>query len=395
MKKQFELDFLGQYYAGIVNEKLTGVFSIAVHLNESLNHKILKQTLADLVQRFPFLSGGLRSNFFWYEYEITKGTLPLIPVEKITDPMNSEQIFRVFYGERHFIVEVNHLLCDGRTLSKIARILVIQYFEILGINISNTDKAIFDESLHPEELENAYLRFANTKIKKTDDQPKTSVYHPPASGNTPVRTLTYKLSASKVKAEAKAYEVTVSGFLLSLIFKSVAVERAVFNREEPITASIPIDCRSFFPSKTMRNFVSAQTIMVPEGEDFTDMIKQLQIEFTKIDKHFVLEDFSSFQKSYQRARYLPRKIKNWYMKRMNTLESTKHTTGLSNIGKIDLPETVLNHIDFMEFFISLEEAPYYFSCVTAGNILALTVTLKTDTDVLVEELENNLNKNCH
>ena len=392
MKRQFELDFLGQYYAVIINEKQTGVFSIAVHLKDNLNHKILKQALADLVHRFPFLIGGLRSNFFWYEYEITNGTLPLIPIEKISDPISSEQVFRLLYGERHFITEVSHLLCDGRTLSKITRALVIRYFEILGINPSDTDKAIFDESLHPEELENAYLRFANTKIKKTDAQPKTSVYHPPTSENSPARTLTFKLSANKVKAEAKAYEVTVSEFLLTLILKSVAVERAAFKRDEPITASIPIDCRAFFPSKTMRNFVSAQTITMPEGEDFITMMKQLQMEFKKIDKHSVLEDFSAYQKTYQLARYLPRKLKNWYMKRMSTLESIKHTTGFSNIGKIDFSETVLNHLDYMEFFISLEEAPYYFSCVTAGNILTLTVTLRTDTNVMVEELENNLNK---
>lgn len=64
MKKRFELDFLGQYYAGTINEKQTGVFSIAVHLKENLKHKILKQALDDLARRFPFLCGCLRNNFF-------------------------------------------------------------------------------------------------------------------------------------------------------------------------------------------------------------------------------------------------------------------------------------------------------------------------------------------
>jgi len=299
MKKRFKLDVLGQYYAGTINEQHSGAFSITVHLKEKLNHQVLKQALNTLVERFPFLSGHLQSNFFEYVYEISNDPLPLIPIEN-SDHTN-HQIMRVLYGKFHFVVVVSHLLCDGRTLAKISRLLLIRYFEILGIYAGEIDT--LEKSRCPEELEDAYLRFTNSKIKKTNRDQLGSdatglAYHPPTSKKSLVQTLTYPLSASLVKASAKAHEITVSGFLLALIFKSIAVERAAFKCEEPIIASIPIDCRSFFPSKTMRNFVSSQNITMPEVADFTTMIKQLQIAFSKIDEHSVYEEISSYQKMF-------------------------------------------------------------------------------------------------
>lgn len=401
MKKRFELDFLGQYYASTINAKNSGKFNITVHLKEPLNHKVLKQSLADLVERFPFLCGYLRRNFFSYEYEITSRGLPLIPIENISETESNKQVFRVLYGTHHFTVEVSHILFDGRTLSKIARALLIRYFELLGIDLDDNNTFTCNESQHPEESENAYLRFANSETKRSNgngnnahiSQIKTPVYLPSISAISSARTFTYKLSASEVKAAAKVHEATVSEFLLSHIFKSIAAERAALKREEPIVAAIPIDCRSFFPSRTMRNFVSAQNITMPEVEDFATTIKQLRIEFSKIDKQSIYEDFGPLQKMYQIVRYVPRRFKDWYMKRVRALEATKSTTGFSNIGKLDFPETILERVDFMEFFIGLDEdVPYYFSCVTVGNVLALTVTLKVDNKNLIEALEQSLMK---
>jgi|GEM_PF-5107499 len=79
------------------------------------------------------------------------------------------------------------------------------------------------------------------------------------------------------------------------------------------------------------------------------------------------------------------------MKRIKSLEATKYTTGFSNIGKIDLPEAILSRVDYMEFFISLdEEIPYYFSCITAGDTLTITFTLKVNHHILIQTLDKNL-----
>jgi NRPS condensation-like uncharacterized protein len=396
MNNIFELDFLGGYYASTVNENNSGVFSISVHLKESLNHKVLKQAMNRVVERFPFLSGRLRPNFFNYAYEITNDTIPFISVEKVAALENNSQIFKVIYGERDFTLKVNHILCDGRTLAKVAQALLICYFKLLGINPDGADHTILNEPKHLEELENAYLRYLNDKsiqlshaAKKKSK--KISVYRPTVPKNIPIEMVSYQLSVSAIKKMAKSYQATISEFLLALIFKSVQVERATFNSKEPIIASVPIDCRSFFPSKTIRNFVTAENVVMPEVEDLATMVKRIQSAFKKIDEQSVYQGFNPLQRTYQAVRYLPRVLKDWYMRRIGNLKSNGYTTGFSNIGKIALPEKIEDRIEFMEFFAETDGiSPYYFSCVTTADTLTLSVTLKVDNEIVINELEKHL-----
>ena len=396
MKKRFELDFLGQFYASTLNEKHSGIFSITVYLKENLNRKILKQAMVEILKRFPFLSGGLRHNFFWYEYEITNNPLPLIPIKGVPPLKNNEQIFRVLYDSRHLILEVNHLLCDGRTLSRIAKELLMCYFEFLGVRFDDNNESISSKISCEEELENSYLRFIkftdeNVKTYKKKSQLKISAYRPPISEHAPIQMLTYQLSANKIKETAKLNQTTISGLLLSLIFKSVSIERGTLEHKEPIVISVPVDCRSFFPSKTMRNFVTAQNIIMPEVENSSVMIKEIQGALEKIDKNSVYTKFREHQKMYQAMRYVPRKIKDLLVKKIAKNEFSEHTTGFSNIGKIDFPKNIAEKIDSMTFFAETDGiSPYFFSCITTGDVLTLSVALKTENKILIGALENNL-----
>ena len=403
MRKKFELDFLGQYYASIINEEQSGSFSMTIHLKEALNSNYLKEALLDLKEQFPFLSGQLRKNFFYYEYEVIPSEALNMLSEDFLKSTNQEtvsnqQVFKVIYGAFHFSVEVNHTLCDGRTLMKITKFLVTQYFERLGIK---ENKKEISDSLHlqdSEYLENAYLHFTKLNDEKERHRKKAvplkeKAYRPLVSEKASIQTLTFKLSATKVKEAAKGYQATITEYLLAMILKGISIERAYFRDENPIIASIPMDCRSFFPTETMRNFVSAQTIRMPESEAIETMIKKIKAQFNSIDKELIYEDFSSLQKMYQQTRYVPRKFKDLYMKRMQKLEATKYTTGLSNLGMMNFPDSILNQIDFMEFSIdTVGETPYYFSCITVGDILTLKATIVVDDTILINELEKSLNQ---
>jgi len=403
MREKFELDFLGQYYASIINEEQSGSFSLTVHLKEALNSKHLKEALLDLKEQFPFLSGQLRKNFFCYEYEVIPNeALNMLSEDslKLTnqETVSNQQVLKVIYGTFHFSVEVNHTLCDGRTLMKITKFLVTQYFERLGIKKEKEKISDSHYSQDSEYLENAYLHFSNSNDEKKRHTKKAvplkeKAYRPSVSVNAPIQTLTFKLSATKVKEAAKGYQATITEYLLAMILKGISIERAYFRDEAPIIASIPMDCRSFFPTETMRNFVSAQTIRMPESEAIETMIEKIKAQFSNIDQDLIYEDFSSLQKMYQQTRYVPRKFKDLYMKRMQKKEASKYTTGLSNLGMISFPDSILNQIDFMEFSIdTVGETPYYFSCITVGDVLTLKATIVVDDTILINELEKSLNQ---
>lgn len=372
--KKFELDWLGQYYAGAYTEFHNGSFSMTVNLKESLSLEKLQKANAKLRELHPYLSGRVKPTFFGYEYELTEKLLPLILTTDDSDIRNEQQVFRVKYGEKHFTVEVTHTLCDGRTLASLTTHLLELY---LGIE---------QPAPSPTNLENAYERFA-TKTQKEIPKKKVTAYRPPLSMER-VGKKTFNLSASQLKEAANSNGATLSEYLLALIFQSIEAERQTFKNENPVIISVPVDCRSFFPSKTMRNFVDAISITMPESKNLSDMAKALRRDFSKLGEDFVGASFSATQQTFNSVRYVPRFIKDMVMRLIKANKTVETTATFSNVGKISLKPEVLKQVDSMVFHINLDDGnPYCFSCVTVGDVLSLTVSLRGECVTLIQALE--------
>ncbi|MDR2833187.1 MAG: hypothetical protein LBV67_05690 [Streptococcaceae bacterium] len=382
MIKEFEVDVVGQYYAGTVTKKHRGEFSITVNLNEELNLAVLTQASRQLGEKFPFVVGKLCPTFFSYTYKIINKPLKPIPAGKKND-----QLLIIFYGKNYFEVEVSHLLFDGRTLSKITRELTLLYFEILdGVEIKG-----IHEKFTPKSLEDSYKEYTGRMhVEVAEKSKEVNAYQPPFSPVAKTKTTHFRLSASLLKHEAKKHQVTISECLMALIFVSLKVERAHFKQDKPIISMIPIDIRRFFPSQTMRNFVGAVNITMKETDDFEVMLQQIHQDFKKINKANIYHDFAQHQQMIDKARFVPRKLIDLYMKKYQKIEAKYITIGLSNLGKIDLPVDITERLSSMNFNIALDEdSPYFFSCVSVGDVLTLSMSSKVDDAVLIKELKEN------
>lgn len=386
-KTRIELDFLGQFYASIINSEQPGVFSISAYLKTSINPAVLQQAVNDLMKRLPFLNGRLRDGFFWYEHEVLEKPPEIVPIKKsspsFSDYYNSGEghVIRVLYGESHFTVEAIHSICDGRGLSKIVSALLVRYFELLGEEIDKANIIDCLGTLHLEEVEDAFLRYANLAPKFHSKKKKESLnikaYRPVYSKHAKQQVITQKYDTKRLKKVAKDHNLSITGYILACIFKAIAEKRPANESKKPITASMPIDCRSYLPSKTLRSFVSNTTIIMPETTNLIEMSKGIKSQLEAIDKDFIHQDIKEKQRLYNKTRYIPRAFKKLLMKWMERSEANGNTTGLSNLGVVKLPEEIENLVDRLEFAISLEqETPYYFSCVTMGDTLTLTATFK-------------------
>ena len=400
-KMKLEIDPVGQYYSSIANEKQPGIFSITARLKETVRPDILQLAVNDVIRRLPFISGRLKGGFFCYYYEIIKEPPQILPAsEPYTFSYyykNGSHVLRVLYGERHFAVETTHSVCDGRGLEKVTSALLVRYFELLGLTTGKDGIIDCTADVQEEEAENAYARYANTQKTKLSFEkmtPSVKAYHSKCSQISETGIITQKFDAGKMKAAAKAFGATISEFILAHIFTVIAEERKARGCTKPITASVPIDCRSFFPSKTLRSFVSSATIVMPESaKDFSEMIRQTHSQFTRIDKDYVLSDICEVHKLYNSMYYLPRILKKLGIKMIEYSEAASQTTGFSNLGLVKLPKEIEEHIDILEFAIGLaQDTPYFFSCITFGNVLALTATVTPEGAAIAEKVNKTLEK---
>jgi len=387
-KNRIKLDHLGQYYASIHCKENPGTFGISVHLKENLKPDILQQAVNDIVKRLPHLNVRLNNGFFWYYHEVLKNPLKIMLQPDFSTPARhfkkGEPLTRIIYGERHFTVEVLHTVCDGRSLAKIVSALLARYFEILGYAINKKNIINPQDSPTKEEVEDAYKRHAD--LRKQTHEKGQDVYMPHYQLTTP-KVITQHFDLNKLKDKAQAKGVTLTEYIMTLLTSELAKQREKDGCQKPITVNVPIDCRGFFPSECLRNFVSNKTIIMPESMNFTDTAQGIKAQLTQINADYIQEKISELENLIRISNYIPLFIKKWLIKKIGQAESTGHSTAFSNLGLIKLPTEIEDRIEMMSFALGAEaHVPYQFGCVATQNTLTLTTTTMAKDNTMIENI---------
>ena len=176
-------------------------------------------------------------------------------------------------------------------------------------------------------------------------------------------------------------------YLLIKIFEVVKKERDAANSKRPIAAFVPVDCRNFFPSKSLRSFVYAHNIKMPESDSLSEKTAELKGSFAKINAGSVHRSISRLQRAYDYAWWLPRAIKSMVMKQIAFYDNVATSTGFSNLGLIYLPPELKDFVKSYEFRISLEDdSAYYFSAITVFDSLAFSAVFREEGRNVVESV---------
>lgn len=394
---QIQLDPVGYFYSTISNPKNPGTFGISAYLNEKLDPSILQQAVNDMMKRLPFLNVCLKSGFIWDYHEILPEPPQILPASAFPTPcshfnLDNAHVIRVLYGENYITIEVLHSVCDGRSLTKIMSALLVHYFELLGVSDDKTGIIDFNEEMQSEEGENAYTRFADHK--KTNSVLEKKPYRLTGLQHTTPYSISYNMDLSKIKKTAKLHNATITEYLIAVIFRELAIERSKNNCHKPIAISIPVDCRNFFPSRSLRCFVSHTRITMPETEDFSQMISGIRAQFEKVDSDYIMSDINAMQKLCNYGRFIPMSIKRPLIKLIDRfgVGGDKITTAFSNVGLVKLPQKIEERIMNMAFTLCPEQnSPYLFGCISIGNTLTLTVTASVKESALIDRIISSAN----
>ncbi len=395
------LDPVGLYYAAVTSRDHPATFSISAHLSEPVVPHALQEAVNDLMRRLPFLSGRLRRGFFEYYHELLADPPMVVPTRNghtfsAYFETGTEHVLRILYGERHVAVEALHSICDGRGLTKVVSALLVRYFEILGIATDQAGLIDWSEAPRPQEAEDAFSRYADVKAtdaptRLTTTSADRAAYHFDFSQPAPARFVTQKFNLTKVRSAAKRHDATIGEYVLAHIFRAIAHDRAARGRKEPITASVAVDCRRFFPSDTYRNFVSDKSIVMPETEDFAAMVAQLRRQFMQIDADLVHGDINASQKLRANTRFLPRVATKPIGRMLERSGLRGLTTTFSNLGLVRLPKPVEERVELLEFvFNGLPGSPYAFACIGVGDVLTLTTTVRVEDRGITERAAEGL-----
>ena len=370
------LDNAAKIYPAALRKKWSNVFRLSATLSEPVDRDVLRAALDVTLRRFPSIGVRLRKGIFWFYLE----RVPEVP--EITEEQSyplvhmsyasiRECAFRVVVYKNRIAVELFHALTDGTGGMIFLKTLLAEYISRkYGISVPNTDGVLcrMDEP-SPEELEDSFIKNAGTVSagrKEATAYRLTGTTEPDGF----VHLTTFMLDAAEVKARAHEYSATVTEFLTAAMMQAILRLQAEKvprrSRRKPVKVLVPVNLRSLFPSKTLRNFA---LFITPELDpklgdySFDEICKavhhRMGIDNTAKQMSMKIAANVNSEKS-PILKVMPLFVKNAAMKAVfDAVGERKSCLCMSNLGNVRLPEVMRQYVTRMDFIIGVPSCSAY------------------------------------
>ena len=370
------LDNAAKIYPAALRKKWSNVFRLSATLSEPVDRDVLRAALDVTLRRFPSIGVRLRKGIFWFYLE----RVPEVP--EITEEQSyplvhmsyasiRECAFRVVVYKNRIAVELFHALTDGTGGMIFLKTLLAEYLSRkYDISVPNTDGVLcrMDEP-SPEELEDSFIKNAGTVSagrKEATAYRLTGTTEPDGF----VHLTTFMLDAAEVKARAHEHSATVTEFLTAAMMQAILRLQAEKvphrSRRKPVKVLVPVNLRSLFPSKTLRNFA---LFITPELDpklgdySFDEICKavhhRMGIDNTAKQMSMKIAANVNSEKS-PILKVMPLFVKNAAMKAVfDAVGERKSCLCMSNLGNVRLPEVMRQYVTRMDFIIGVPSCSAY------------------------------------
>ncbi len=381
------LDNAAKIYPAARRPNWSNVFRLSATLTESVDPAVLQTALDVTVRRFPSIAVRLRRGVFWYYLE-QLADVPTIreessfPLTRMSRDETRKCALRIIVYDRRIAVEIFHSLTDGNGALIFLKSLVAEYLQQrYGVHIS-AEHGVLGRLEEPSaaEMEDSFQKYAGTL---TASRKENTAWHlsgtPEPMGFLDVTC--FELPVKEVLEKAHAYGVSVTSFLcaaLMMAMQQMQREHIPEQRKrKPIKVLIPVNLRSVFESRSLRNFALYTTpeILPQLGEYRFE-------EICRVVHHHMGLDITPQQMSMKIAtnvsserimavRVMPLFIKNIVMKAIfDTVGERKSCLTLSNLGAVKLPEAMRPYVERMDFILGVQaNAPHNCGVLSYGDTL--------------------------
>ncbi|MDC7224357.1 MAG: hypothetical protein PQJ60_11490 [Spirochaetales bacterium] len=364
----YKLDNAGKLYPPLLNQRETTLFRMTACMDGPVNVSRLNEALENIMPRFPYYNVHLMRGAFWYYFNESP-RLPRaerdsrFPCMKMAIRKRTRYPFRVRAWGSRISVEFSHIITDGTGAFTFLMALLGEYISLCqGVAGPFAGIPHKEEPPHPEEFEDAFLRYLDRDIPQPRREQKAFQFPGPKEPRGVYWVTTGSLPFKELDREAKKRSLTITEFLTAVlmdVFQDYLYSLPDGERKKqagPIAVCIPVNLRRMFPSRTMRNFFLSVTPFIDPrlGRYSFEEICDKVMHFMRfdMDRKFLSQQITRNVKGEMNlaARLLPVHMKDLVLPIVyRTFGKAAYTTTLSNLGNITLPEEVSSHVENILF----------------------------------------------
>lgn len=381
------LDNAAKIYPAARRANWSNVFRLSATLTELVDREVLQTALDVTVRRFPSIAARLRRGAFWY-YLQQVPHVPEIreensyPLARMSPEETRRCALRVIVYQRRIAVEFFHSLTDGNGAMVFLKSLLAEYLQQKhGIHIP-AEWGVLGRLEEPsgEELEDSFQKYAGAVEagRRENDAWRMSGTPEPQGF---LNVTCFSLPVRQVLDMAHSHHVSLTVFMGAVMMQALqnlqAEKEPLRKYRKHIRILIPVNLRTIFPSKSLRNFA---LYTIPEidprlGEySFGEICDAI--------RHRMGLDVNPKQMSMRIAtnvnserltvvKIMPLFVKNLVMKAVfDSVGERKSCLSMSNLGAVKLPQIMQPYVERFDFILGVQAtAPYNCGMLSYGDTL--------------------------
>lgn len=374
----YRLDNAAKIIPASVGGADTRVFRLVCELRDEVDPGILQQALDMVKGMFPYMNCCLRKGIFWYYLEeMDHGAVVheeyARPLKSLYVPGRKNLLYRVIYRKKRIILEMFHVLGDGTGGFMFLRAIVTQYLVLrYGLEqrlVAGEASPVSAEELQDDAFSRFYEKDKSGKRNYLKEMFPQKAYRIKGTydENMDAHLIEGTVSTKKILSICHEKKVTLGVLVTSCWVEAVLKQMKRSEYDHPISISVPVNLRQFFPSVTSRNFFGVINVKFdPHQYDGTleSILPIIQEEFRKM---LLPESIQATMNSYSALehnagiRLVPLVFKDLGLRATMYMMNRGVTTSVSNVGKVDIPEELHPYI---HKFCSFMACKTVFMCIS-------------------------------
>ena len=358
----YRIDNVSKVFLATIGKRDTRSFRLSCTLKEEVDPELLQQAVISAIEDRPQVQVRIRRGVFWHYMEDTD----LMPVVKKEDdricpllyvPSKTMLHYQVTYFGKRINLDISHVLADGTGAMEFLNIIVLDYLKRKYPG-EYTDVTIHSGASEGDLSQDSYRQFFGSK-NLSHGPARKKAYH--IGGlKLPYHQLQFfeiHLSTSQILPRAKELKVSLTSYLGALWMMAIREEMPPRKLHLPVTISLPVNLRNYFPSKTARNFFNS--VNVTHVFDREISLDELAVEFDaslkdQLTEENVKKQMDNFETIEHVAlvRVVPLSIKQWVVQHFTKKSNLKVSMTFSNMGVQKPPKSLGERIENYSGFCS-------------------------------------------
>ena len=346
----YRVDNVSKVFLATVGKRDTRSFRLTCTLKEKVDPELLQQAVNSAIEDRPQVQVRIRRGIFWHYMEDTD----LMPVVKQEDdricpllyvPSKTMLHYQVTYFGNRINLDISHVLADGTGAMEFLNIIVLDYLKRKYPG-EFADITIHSGASEGDLSQDSYRQFFGSKNLSRGPARKKAFrlvgiklpYHQ-------LQFFEIHLPTSQILPRAKELKVSLTSYLGALWMLAIREEMPPRKHQLPVTISLPVNLRNYYPSKTARNFFNSVNVShVFDGEiSLEELAAEFDASFkSQLTEENVKKQMDSFETMEYVApvRVVPLVIKQWVFRYFTKKSNKKVSMTFSNMGVQKPPKSL-------------------------------------------------------